>query len=449
MANRLLIVAYHFPPAETVGARRPAALAEFAAERGWDVRVLTTGEVAPGESTPVPSGIEVVRANPVPRLPRLQRSLASGSAGTQAKESGSRSAARVRDGATELRLRTNRWLCRFGYEVLVPDTKVNWVWPAVRRFLDSRQDWRPDVILATGPPFSVFAAAARLSRKLGVPWVADYRDLWSAGNEYWIRTRVRRSVDRRAERRLLRTAAACATVSEPWADAMRRAFGLETHVIMNGIDRRPTQPAADVLPETSSGAGAGPILTLAYTGYLYPDRRDPGPLLEAVASLGKDAARIRVVFAGEDNGIVTRAVKRTGVAGSVTLLGQVSAEKSWRIQAEADILVLLMWNDPRDAGTVTGKIFDYLLARRPILLLGYEASVAADLIRTRGAGVVSNDKRVIADQLRAWLAEKERDGRIPAVPMSALNGLFREDQLAKYLEILRRLALRGETAQRV
>ncbi|MBM0225780.1 glycosyltransferase [Micromonospora sp. ATA51] len=312
---------------------------------------------------------------------------------------------------------------------------------AVRRFLDTRDGWRPDVILATGPPFSVFAVAARLARRLDVPWVADYRDLWSVGNEYWVRTRVRRSVDRRLERRLLRSAAASVTVSEPLAEAMRRTLGVHTRVVMNGIDRRPPATSAEPVAGPQARADhAAATLTLAHTGYVYPGRRDPGPLLEAVASLGEDAARVHVVFAGEDNGIVRRAVERTGVADSVTLLGQVSAEKSWRIQAEADVLVLLMWNDPRDAGTVTGKIFDYLFARRPILLLGYESGVAANLIRARGAGVVRNDKQAIAEQLRAWLAMKERSGRIPALPASALDGLFRDDQLARYLVLLREVA---------
>jgi glycosyltransferase involved in cell wall biosynthesis len=284
---------------------------------------------------------------------------------------------------------------------------------------------------------------------MGVPWVADYRDLWSVGNEYSVRSVVRRSVDRRLERRLLRSAAACVTVSEPLAESMRRTFGIETQVIMNGIDRRPvpapTEPAGRSHDGFGDSTGEIPAssLTLAHTGFLYPGKRNPGPLLDAIALLGNNAARVHVVFAGEDNGVVRKAVERSGTADSVTNVGEVSAEKSWRIQAEADVLVLLMWNDPRDAGTVTGKIFDYLLARRPILMLGYDTGVAANLIRARGAGVVLNDKQEIADQLRRWLSMKQRAGRIPALPPSTLDGLFREDQLAKYLMVLTDAATRG------
>ncbi|WNM40054.1 glycosyltransferase [Micromonospora halotolerans] len=437
---RLLVVSYHFPPAETVGARRPAALAALALRQGWDVRVLTAvGADQGGEPTPVPEE-RVIRVAPSPKLPRLNRPAAPGAAGGPARSSPG--LARVRGGMRRL-------VVKAGMELLLPDPQLNWIRPAVRGFRHTAGDWRPDVILVSGPPFSGFAVAASLARRLRVPWVGDYRDLWSVGNEYWVRSAPRLAVDRRLERRVLRSVAACVTVSEPLAETLRRAFGVDTHVIMNGIDRRP-------VPAPAGPADPGPVghdlpattLTLAHTGYVYPGRRDAGPLLDAIALLGPDAARVHVIFAGEDNGIVRAAVERAGVADSVTLLGQVSPEKSWRIQADADALVLLMWNDPRDVGTMTGKIFDYLYAHRPILLLGYESGVAAKLLRDRGAGVTRNDPHAIAAQLREWLAVKERTGRLPAVPPNALEGLFREDQLGRYLEILREVAGRWAAAGR-
>jgi hypothetical protein len=121
----------------------------------------------------------------------------------------------------------------------------------------------------------------------------------------------------------------------------------------------------------------------------------------------------------------------------------VSAEKSWHVQTTADVLVLVMWNDPQDAGTVPGKFFDYLRARRPILMIGHPSGVVADLIRTRRAGVVLSDPHAIADRLRTWLAEKDRLGRIPDLPASSLDGLYREDQLERYLTLLAEVAATG------
>ncbi|MEE3920662.1 hypothetical protein V2I01_27765 [Micromonospora sp. BRA006-A] len=75
------------------------------------------------------------------------------------------------------------------------------------------------------------------------------------------------------------------TISEPLAETIRRTFGVRTHVVMNGIDRRPA-PAAPAGVEAPSGT-----LTLAHTGYIYPGKRDPGPLLDAIALLGRTPRR--------------------------------------------------------------------------------------------------------------------------------------------------------------
>lgn len=421
---RLLIVSYHYPPSGSVGARRPDALARLAADRGWDVRVLAPPVPRPEGPPPRIPEPQVMRAAPVPRMSRLVRSVQE--ARRDPRRSGWRRAL-VR-------------IAAIGREAFIPDVHANWIVPAVGRFLAARNGWRPDVIVASGPPFSVFVVAAALAAKTRAPWIADYRDLWTVGNDYLDIGWVRRSIDHWLERRLLRSAAASVTVSAPLAETMRRAFGIDTQVVMNGIDRRQL-PAPGVAARFGAGGAGRPAkLTLAHTGYLYPGRRDPAPLLDAIALLGEDAARVNVVFVGEDNGVARAAVERSRVVDSVTVLGRVPAETSWRIQAEADVLVLLMWNDARDAGTVTGKLFDYLLAQRPILMLGYEGGVAAELIRSRGAGVVLNDTRAIADQLRRWLSLKNRTGEIPMLPPSVLHGLFREDQLDRFLAILTEVA---------
>lgn len=422
MPPRLLVIAYVFPPSESVGARRPGELARFAADRQWDVRVLTATGVDDGAIDIGFPEHRIVRAAPVPRSAQLVASVR-------------RAEARSRVG----RRRLLSALAVLGREVLIPDACVNWVLPAVRRFLREAAGWRPDVIMATGPPASAYLVAAALARRLGVPWVADYRDLWTVGNDYWPygRSWVRRRLDHWLERRLLGSASGCVTVSEPLAEILRSTFAIDTTVVMNGIDPRPVPAGADPVAAPAGPAVPGSVtLTLAHTGRLNPGKRDPAPLLDAVALLGPERDRVHVVFAGEDNGVARAAVERAGVADSVTNLGEVSAEKSWRVQAEADVLVLVMWNDPRDAGTMPGKFFDYLRARRPILMIGHPNGIVADLIRTRGAGVVLSDPREIADQLRRWLAEKERTGRLPELPASALAGLYRSDQLDRYLRVL-------------
>lgn len=45
-------------------------------------------------------------------------------------------------------------------------------------------------------------------------------------------------------------------------------------------------------------------------------------------------------------------------------------KEALRAQREADVLLLLLWNDPREKGIYTGKLFEYIGAGRPILAIG-------------------------------------------------------------------------------
>lgn len=441
---RLLIVAYHFPPSGVVGARRPGALASLAVEQGWDVRVLTGTADADGTPAVGVGDWRIIRPRPARRSSATPATPTASSPGTGAGRWPRRLA---RTAVSDLAVgRSVRHLAREA--LLVPDRQVGWIVPAVRRLLAVRDGWRPDVIVASGPPFSGFLVARALAGRLAVPWVADYRDLWTVGNEYWGygQSRPRRAIDRRLERWLLRSARSCVTISEPLAKTLRLTFGTETHVVMNGIDPRPVggdTPAPAVPPSPLWSPAPASLLTLAHTGVIYPGKRDPGPLLAALGLLGEDRERVRVVLTGAETRVAREAVEQSGTADVVTVTGQVPVAESWRVQAEADVNVLLMWNDPRDAGTVPGKLFDYLVARRPILMIGHPDGVAAEIIRSRSAGVVLAEPRDIAGQLRSWLAAKDRYGTIPALPDSVLDGLSRRDQLERFLTLLTDIARRG------
>jgi hypothetical protein len=77
--------------------------------------------------------------------------------------------------------------------------------------------------------------------------------------------------------------------------------------------------------------------------------------------------------------------------------------RSIALQRSADLLLLLLWGGhPLDRGVVTGKVFEYIAARRPILGIGPDGTEAAQLMGDRA--FVSTDWRQIAAYLRACLA---------------------------------------------
>src|SRR5262249_58063409 len=95
--------------------------------------------------------------------------------------------------------------------------------------------------------------------------------------------------------------------------------------------------------------------------------------------------------------------------------------------------------DRRDQGNIPAKLFEYLYARRPILFIGYEHGVAAQLVKERSAGLVSNSPVAIRDQLQTWLEDK-RAGQLERLDPSVSLGLSREDQHAKLEQLFEEIS---------
>jgi hypothetical protein len=287
------------------------------------------------------------------------------------------------------------------------------------------KQWRPNVIVASAPPNSGLIAAWRIARLCRAPWIADLRDLW-ADNSYYTHPNWRLRIDRLMERSILRSAAGLVTVSPIWADTLRGKYQQPVACIPNGF-------VAEDFPENPTGPEPGDVVSILYTGGIYAGYRDPTPLFRAIALLTQaERQHVAVHFYGpgeSDAQGVMAAAATAGVADRVLLHGRVSYRESLSLQQSADILLLLQWNNVKDAGNIPAKFFEYLGARRPILLIGYEHGNLAQMIRERGAGVVANDPPIIAEQLRRWIGQ--RQAGIPAVPAAAREGMSRADQYRK------------------
>jgi len=311
-----------------------------------------------------------------------------------------------------------------------PDPLVGWYPFARSAALRVGRNWRPDVILASSPGPTALMVAHSVARRLRVPWVAEFRDLWmdhpALDWPAW-----RRGIGERLERRTLSTAAALVTVSEPWAESLRRKFGKPVAVVTNGFD-----------PEDFPGTNEVPFregtVRLVHTGILDGASRDPSPLLAAINRMGTFASKVRVAFYGPADtlGLAGELAKSHGVQANVELIPSVPYRESLRAQTEADALLMLLWTDPKVRGWHSGKLFEYIGARRPVLALGPAVDVGAELIQARRLGVVLSDPEQIARQLGEWIDVKSRIGRIPAPPAEAAAGFTREEQARELEKVL-------------
>jgi hypothetical protein len=396
MARRALLVCYQFPPVASVGSVRVGALAKHLPRHGWDVTVVTSAH--PERSLVGADVVETAdsdRARELKRVLGLRGDLAlKDQVGAEAGAKGLSSRARA------LVIEVAKAI------VLFPDAYRGWAALAVDAAAKSAANRSFDAILTSSPPVSAHLAGAELSRRLALPWVADLRDLWTDDHNSrspgW-----RRRLERRLERRTLGRAAALVTVSTPLVETLSPWYPKSpVHAILNGYD--PTQ------------VGPAPRLderfTICHTGTFYQGRRDPAPLFDALRSLLEskriDRGRIRVRLLSRDEPWLRREIETRALADVVQVEPWVAWPEALRAQREAQILLLLHWGGAEERGVYTGKIFEYLAARRPVLMVGGGDGVLADLLAETRAGVHVRDRAALeAEILRSW-EEFRATGRV-------------------------------------
>jgi glycosyltransferase involved in cell wall biosynthesis len=429
---RILYIAYLFPPYMSSGTVRTGKTVRFLTELGHDVRVLSAAD-QPLQPT-MPLEIDEHRVTRTTWLDvNRPAEIALG---------GRKRVAAV--GYAPPSGAFGRFLKRAGrcYKSLVhwPDGQIGWLPFAVHAGNRAVRDWRPDLIFASALPATTLLVGRGVARRWGIPWVAELRDLWvDPWNESLPRWRQR--WDTRWERRVLSSAAALVTVSTPLAEVLLSRHKKPTAVVPNGYD------AGDYPAIARREDGPDAPLRIVYTGMIYEGRQDPSPLFEAMQLMGDRAKKLRVVCYGRYLDGLRQSAQQHGVGELVEVNRAVPYYEALRHQREADLLLFLSWTDERQQGVYTGKLFEYLGARRPILGIGPTSNVAAALIRERSAGFVSADPRAIAKRLETWIATKECDGSIVDLPGESCHGLSRDEQLRSLERFLVRVVERDPTLQ--
>jgi glycosyltransferase involved in cell wall biosynthesis len=289
----------------------------------------------------------------------------------------------------------------------MPDATIGWVRYAVdegRRLLEAKAF---DAILSSSGPPSSHLVAAKLQKISGLPWIADFRDLWS--DNHWDRRIAPFTyLERGLERRTLNGAHAITTVAPTWADRLARLHEVPVHVVYNGFD------PGDYPSRRSQDA-----FTLNYAGTLIRPGQNPEPLFLALAELGRrldlDHFGFQVRFVGTAPGAVEPLAHRCGVSRWVRLASPVSYRESLALQVDSTANLFVGWDDPAE-GWVSAKLFEYVGAGRPILSVGPPGGDASRILEECGLPDLTDDPQRIADTLESWLGRFADESEVGLAP---------------------------------
>jgi glycosyltransferase involved in cell wall biosynthesis len=365
----VLFIAYNFPPHGGPGIQRSAKFVKYLPEYGWKPIVITTMEdVSPVKDTSLLEdiGSEV----PVIRIPGFN-------------------IYRLIEGAAKYRLRLPAVMLNLVLQI--PDAGIFWS-RRVRTFIPEIIDrYKPKVIYTTSGPYSSHLLGAWVKKRYSIPWLADFRDPWS-NNLVVPYLPGYRWINRRLEYKVLGLADSVTSVSEPWLDKLRKNLGTDIEkfiTLPNGYDEADIQPYP--FPSKSS-----PFI-ITYLGSFYRNQR-PESFIRAVKAL-IEQGRI------PEKGIQFRFIGKNAKSLIPDGLPFVTYDymphnKLNRFRLETHALLLILNTSPKNVGTPSGKLYEYIASNRPIIGIVPPGGVAQKLIEeTRTGYTTDSDPSTIADTI--------------------------------------------------
>ncbi len=351
-----MLVTYYWPPAGGAGVHRWLRFSRFFKPNGCELTVFCPKNAAWVETDQallkdVPEDIKLIERN----VFEPHKYLGS-TAGTGFTENSEPSVFK----------RFTIWVRG---NLFIPDSRVFWIRPSVR-FLKKYLTQHPEIktIITTGPPHSAHVIGLKLKSKFGakIRWVADFRDPWTQ-IDFYQNLNIGRRADakqKRLERLCLTRADEVITVSPSCAEGLEELSNRSVHVVTNGY----------IFPEfDEKSIQLDEKFTIAHFGTM-PFARNPLVLWQALRAILDEnpefGEHLKINIVGTVDYKVVSSYESFNLGTHVQLTPLLPHAQSIDLQRRSQVLLLVANNTGNVKGILTGKFFEYLGARRPILAIG-------------------------------------------------------------------------------
>lgn len=379
--KRVLIIAYYWPPAGGGGVQRWLKFAKYLPEFGWDPIMFVPENADYPEKDPslekdISPGLKVLK-RPIWEPYSLFKIITGNKTRTASENALHRSKKEL--SFTE---KLSIWV-RGNF--FIPDARRFWINPSVK-YLASWIKANPvDLIITTGTPHSLHLIGLKLTKRLNIPWVADFRDPWT-NIEFYKELRLSNWADKvhhKLEKRVLTESAGVITVSWRWAEEFKVIGTSNIVVITNGYDAEDFEHEP---PEISKK------FKISHIGTFAKDR-DPETLWKVLRDLCQEdpvfESSLSIQLVGRTDDMVLASVGNHNLSSYLETARYIEHEKAILEMESSSLLLLLINKDIENAGgRIAGKVFEYLASRRPILCLSPIKGDSAQIIKETNGGTV-------------------------------------------------------------
>ncbi|WP_394331057.1 glycosyltransferase family 4 protein [Aquimarina macrocephali] len=372
---KVLIITYYWPPAGGPGVQRWLKFVKYF--RDFDIEPIVyvpENPTYPLEDTSllseIPEGIEVLK-QPIFEPYRFAQVFSK-------KETKTISKGII--AGKEKQSFIQRLLLYIRGNFFIPDARKFWVKPSVKYLEKYLSENKIDTIITTGPPHSIHLIGKELKQQTGLRWFADFRDPWTTIGYHDKLKLTKRSMQKHIsmEKEVLSSADHIVVTSFTTQKEFKAITNTPISVVTNGYDR-------ESIPETILDTK----FTLSHIGSLLSGR-NPENLWKALCDLTKEneafseAFQLQLVGAVSDD--VLSSIQEAGLSDFLELKGYVPHIDAIKIQRSSQALLLIEIDSKDTRCIIPGKLFEYMVSKRPIIALGPAGADVSKLIFDTNSG---------------------------------------------------------------
>ncbi|MFC2109923.1 glycosyltransferase family 4 protein [Bacteroidota bacterium] len=294
----------------------------------------------------------------------------------------------------------------------IPDARMFWIKPSVDYLENYLKNNSVDVIISSGPPHSLHLIAMELKKRLPIKWISDFRDPWTA-IDYFHQLPLSKKAKQKhfdLEKEVLINSDAVLVVGKTM-QLNYLPFNKQTFVVPNGFD----------LELSDENTKLDSKFSLTHIGMMNEDR-NPKKLWKVLKELVEEipgfSEGLNIQLIGKVAQPVLKLVEENGLLNNLSQLDYVPHAEVQEFQRKSQVLLLSVNKVPSAKGIVTGKIFEYLVAKRPILAIGPVDGDLAEIIKDTNSGVIvdfDNEKDLKSTLLEMYQTYLKKDLRISSV----------------------------------
>ena len=402
--KKALIITYYWPPAGGSGVQRWLKFVKYL--RDFDIEPIIYTVKNPSYPilddsllSEIPEGIEIVKQ------PIFEPNSLLSIFGSKSKNE----SAGFLDTNPSFHRKIMQYI-RANY--FIPDARKYWIKPSVRFLSNYIEKNAVDVVITTGPPHSIQLIGLQLKKQKGVKWISDFRDPWTEIDYFHQLPLTKKSTKKHhiLEEEVIRKSDMILVVG----DTMKKNFlkySDSIEVITNGFDTN-KKTSIHVLDNKFSITHVG----------LMNDDRNPTVLWQVLKELCDSNAdfnnNLKIRLIGKVANSIVQDLSMFE-ASTIELIPYLKHEEVSMYQSTSQVLLLCINNVPSAKGIITGKIFEYLQSKRPILAIGPEDGDAAMILKNTNAGTIVGFKNKTA--LKATILNLYKDYKEGVLFVKSVN----------------------------